>query len=331
MLKCTEYYFVEYSGEEMNNKNIKALLLFMLSLVFLSSCSIKKIAMNSVANAMTGEGSSTVFTGDNDPELVADALPFAIKMYETLLNSVPEHRGLILQTGSLYIMYANAFLYVPASMLSDEEHLKQEFLMKRAKNLYLRGRDLILKGLNKKYPGFLSNLKNKKYKLALSEMKKEDVPFLYWSAAGWLGAFAIDPFDMKFGITLPGAAALMKKVNKLDSSFMKGAIHEFYISYYGSLPEYMGGNKKKARFHYEKAIKFSENKSTSPLISYASTVLIDEQNLKEFRSVLNKVKNFKLDTAPENMLVNTLNLRKAKWLLNHIDDLFVETDMEEKE
>ncbi len=314
----------------MYKNNNKIIILLMLSVVF-SSCTIKNIALKSVANAMTGEGSSTVFTGDNDPELVADALPFAIKMYETILNSVPNHRGLILQTGSLYIMYANAFLYVPASMLADEEYLKQEFLMKRAKNLYLRGRDILLEGLDKKYPGFLKNMKDKKYKLALKNMKKEDVPLLYWSAAGWLGAYAIDPFDMKFGITLPGASALMEVVNKLDNTFMKGAIHEFYISYYGALPEYMGGSKKKALFHFKKAIKFSDNKSTTPYISYASTVLVASQNLKEFKRVLNNVIKFNLESAPENMLVNTLNLRKARWLLNNIDDLFVETDMKEND
>lgn len=315
----------------MIRKNTFLILVLTMLLIIFSSCSIKKMAMRSVANAMTGEGSSSVFTGDNDPELIADALPFAIKMYETILTSVPNHKGLIIQTGSMYIMYANAFLYSPASMLTDEEYAKQEFLMKRAKNLYIRGRDIILKGLDRKYPGFLKNLKAKDYKKALSKLKKDDVPFLYWGAAGWLGAFAIDPFDMKLGITLPGAAELMKAVNRLDNTYRNGAIHEFYLSYYGSIPEYMGGDKKKARKHFKLAMKYSKGKSTSPLLSYATTILIDEQNLKEFKEVLKKIIVFDLNKAPENLLVNTLNLRKAKWLLEHIDDLFIETGVIEKE
>ena len=107
-------------------------------IVFSYSCSIKKYALNKAADMLTSEGSSTVFTGDNDPELVGDALPFAIKFYQSLLESLPSHRGLQLQVGSLYVIYANAFLQTPADMLTDDEYEEQEFLLKRAKNLYLR-------------------------------------------------------------------------------------------------------------------------------------------------------------------------------------------------
>ncbi len=61
----------------------------------LSSCSINKLAMNAVADALTGEGSSDVFTGDPDPQLVGDSIPFAIKMYESLLSANPDHQGLM--------------------------------------------------------------------------------------------------------------------------------------------------------------------------------------------------------------------------------------------
>ena len=49
---------------------------------FLSGCSINKIAMNAVANVLGGDGGSSSFTADSDPQLVGDALPFALKMYE---------------------------------------------------------------------------------------------------------------------------------------------------------------------------------------------------------------------------------------------------------
>jgi predicted anti-sigma-YlaC factor YlaD len=310
----------------MNKSFFSAGAILLSALFFSSACSIKKLAINQVANALTGGGSGTVFTGDNDPELVGDALPFAIKMYESLLAANPRHQGLRLQTGSLYVMYANAFLQTPASMLPETEYEKQEFTYMRAKNLYLRGRDIILICLEEKYPGLRAGLQKKEYDTALQRTTRKDAPLLYWAGAGWLGGYAIDPFDMDLGITLPAAAALIEKAYKLDPDFAVGALHEFYILYYGSLPEYMGGNLKKARDHFNKAIAISHGKSSTPYLSLATAVTIKEQNIKEFKELLNKALEIDPEATPENRLVNTLNHRKAKWLLEHIDDYFVETE-----
>jgi hypothetical protein len=144
--------FNSFGDEKLMKKSYLSFYLIILpALLFSPACSIKKIAMNQVANALTGKTSGAVFSGDNDPELVGDALPFAIKMYESLLAANPGHQGLRLQTGSLYIMYANAFLQTPAGMLPEAEYKRQEFVFKRAKNLYLRGRDIILSGLENKF------------------------------------------------------------------------------------------------------------------------------------------------------------------------------------
>lgn len=309
--------------------------LVLFALIVCPACSIKKLAMNQVANALTGSASSTVFTGDNDPELVGDALPFAIKMYESLMNANPRHQGLRLQTGSLYIMYANAFLQTPATMLPESEYKKQEFAYRRAKNLYLRGRDIILACLENKYPGFRDALQKRNYGKALERTTRKDAPLLYWAGAGWLGGFAIDPFDMDLGITLPAAAALMDRVYRLDPDYAAGAIHEFYILYYGSLPEYMGGDLKKARDHYAQALAISRGRSATPYLSLATSVTVKEQNLGEFRELLRKALAIDPEAVPENRLVNILNQRKAQWLLEHADDYFVEseetvTDKEEK-
>lgn len=300
-------------------------------LVFSCACSIKKMAMNQVANALTGNSSSTVFTGDNDPELVGDALPFAIKMYESLLAANPRHQGLRLQTGSLYIMYANAFLQTPASMLPEEEYKKREFTYLRAKNLYLRGRDIILVCLEDRYPGFGENLRQKKYDAALQRATRKDAPLLYWAGAGWLGGYAIDPFDMDLGMTMPAAAALIEKAYQLDADFSAGALHEFYILYYGSLPEYMGGSLKKARDHFQQALAVSKGKSATPYLSLATTVTVKEQNRAEFKELLNKALAIDPEAAPDNRLVNVLNQRKAQWLLGHADDFFVENEEEQAE
>jgi predicted anti-sigma-YlaC factor YlaD len=298
-----------------------------LAVVFcLSSCSLQKMAMNKVAGMLSGSSSTDVFSTDNDPEFVGDALPFAIKLYESLLASMPDHQGLRLRTGSLYIMYANAFVQTPADMTPRRELETKEYLLARAKNLYLRGRDILFVGLEKKNPLIRKQLKERKYKEAMAPFKKEDASLLYWTAVGWVAAFGVNPFDMDLGQTLPQTAAMMERVAELEPGYGRGALDTFYVNYYGSLPEYLGGDAAKAREHFEKAQAIAGASDTSALMALATTVCINEQNAAEFKKLLGQVLEFNPDKSPENRLVNILNQRKARWLLAHIDDFFIELE-----
>ncbi|MGD0781640.1 MAG: TRAP transporter TatT component family protein [Candidatus Aminicenantales bacterium] len=311
----------KYSGPIKTRGILAAMLIS--GLMVSTACSIQKMALNATAGVLSSSSGSDVFTQDNDPELVGDALPFAIKLYESLLAALPEHQGLRLRTGSLYIMYANAFLQTPADMMPKEETTQKDFLLQRAKNLYLRGRDILLVGLEKKNPLLRAQLKERHFQQALAAYTPEDAPALYWTAAGWVAAFAIDPGDMKLGITLPQAAALMERIIQLDPRFAQASVYNFYILYYGSIPDYMGGDPQKARDYFQKAVAASGNRDTSAFLSLAVTVSQKAQNVGEFKSLLQKVLDFDPETAPENRLINILNQRKARWLLEHIEDFFL--------
>ncbi|MBE3125100.1 MAG: TRAP transporter TatT component family protein [Acidobacteria bacterium] len=298
----------------------------LVALLSLGSCSLEKLAMKKVAGMLSGSSSTDVFSSDNDPDFVGEALPFAVKLYESLLGSIPEHAGLRLRTGSLYIMYASAFVQTPADMTPRRDGETKEYLLARAKNLYLRGRDILFVGLEKRNPLIRKQLKERKYKEAMAPFKKEDVSLLYWTAVGWVAAFAVNPFDMTLGQTLPQTAALMARVSELDPGFNQGALHVFYVNYYGSLPAYMGGDAAKAREHFAKAQRIAGTKDTSALMALATTVCVNEQNAEEFKKLLRQVLEFDPDKNPENRLVNILNQRKARWFLAHVDDFFIELE-----
>jgi predicted anti-sigma-YlaC factor YlaD len=271
---------------------------------------------------LSGSGSSTVFTGEDDPELVGDALPFAMKLYETLLAQTPENAELLMTTGSLFAMYANAFVQTPASMLPDTEYPRRLQDMARAKRLYLRGRDYCLKALELRHPG-LRALLEADDPAALENTGAEDVPYLYWTAASWVGAFSAEPFDMELLLTLSRPLALMKRAYQLEEGYNKGAIHEFYISVYGSLPASLGGSREKAREHFAKAVEQSGGLTAGPYVALATSVSVPEQNAAEFRDLLGKALAIDPAASPENRLVNILNQRKARWLLERIEDYFL--------
>jgi predicted anti-sigma-YlaC factor YlaD len=289
-------------------------------------CSLKRLAVNSVAGMLSSSGSSTVFTGEDDPELVADALPFAMKLYESLLAETPENTALLLATGSMFAMYANAFVQTPAGMLPETEFPQRQEAMARAKRLYLRGRDYCLKALELRHPGLRARLEagdSAALQEALAKTGAEDVPYLYWTAASWMGAFSAEPFDMEILLTLSRPLALMTRAFQLEEGYGKGAIHEFYISVYGSLPVSLGGSQEKARFHFARAVELAGGLTAGPYVALATSVSIPIQNPAEFRDLLGKALAIDLDSSPENRLVNLLSQRKARWLLKHIEDYFL--------
>jgi len=294
--------------------------------IVLPSCSINKMAMNAVANALTGDGSSDVFTGDSDPQLVGDALPFAIKMYESLLSANPEHQGLINTTGSLFVMYANVYVQGPAERLPRSMYAQRQAAIERAKKMYLRGLTMLYKGLELKYPGFSVAYKQEKLKDYLSKTKKADVPALYWSAAAGLSAFSLNPFDMELGVRIPEFYALVERAYELNPDFNSGALDEFMLIYHASIPDVMGGDKSKVDFHFQKAVEKSKGLTAGPYVTYAQTVSIPSQNYDKFKELLEKALSIDPDKDPSNRLVNIIAQQKARYLLDSAALFFIEFD-----
>ena len=56
---------------------------------------------------------------DDDPELVRDALPFALKLMESVQVELPEHGALLLGLASGFTQYSYAFVQTPAEELEE--------------------------------------------------------------------------------------------------------------------------------------------------------------------------------------------------------------------
>jgi len=298
------------------------LLVVLMAAALLCGCSVKKIAMRSVANALSGEG-GTVFTGDNDPELVGDALPFALKMYESLLAGDSLNPRLLLATGKLSAMYAFAFVQTPAEQMSDNQIEQKQHDLKRAKNLYIRGRDYVLKGIEINHPGFKRLLNANKIDSALALVSIKDTAYLYWAAASWMGAVTADKFNLGLMMTIPRAVAMMQRVLALCDSYGQGSAHEFFISYYGALPASMGGSEQKAREHFDKAVALGQGLKAGPYLSLATSVCIKKQARTEFEDLINKALCIEVNKSPENRLANLISQKRARWYIDHLDDFFL--------
>jgi hypothetical protein len=63
---------------------------FIALILSLAGCSVKRMAVNKLGNALSSGGSS--YETDDDPDLVADALPFSLKLIESLLGVAATQR-----------------------------------------------------------------------------------------------------------------------------------------------------------------------------------------------------------------------------------------------
>ncbi len=298
------------------------LLVLLLLVGALAACSVKRTAVDVVGNAISGGGDT--YASDDDPELVLEALPFALKTYESLLEVSPEHRRLLLASAKGFTVYAY-LIQNKADRLAERDLGRARQMRARARKLYLRGRDYALRGLSVAHEDFAVELYEDR-NAALARTGVEDVGFLYWAGAAWAGALSAAKDDLDLIAELPIAGDLMARVIELDESYEEGAAHEFFISYEGSRP---GGSNGRAREHYRRALEVSGGRRASTHLALAEAVAVSEQNLTEFRALLEAALAVDPDRVPRLRLSNTIARESAAWLKGRIPDLFLEAGLEE--
>jgi len=319
-IRCSSLFppsFFPLRDKKRVNPLLSSLLIAHCSLLICTGCTVNTL----VADALTGKGSSAVFTGDSDPQLVGDALPFAIKMYEALLDSAPKHQGLRLTTGSLFVMYANAFVQGPADMLPSGEWQLKENEHKRAKQLYLRGQDILYGALDLKYKGFSkAGADENAFAALLNKCKKEDVGLLYWAVAGGMAAYSLDLLDFELGAKIPEWGMMIQRAYQLDPDY--NGLDEFLLLFYASLPEVMGGDKEKAKTYFKRALEKTGGRSTGAYISYAQSICVPVQDYETYKDCLEKAIAVDPDADVSTRLVTIIDQRKAHWLLDNAYNYF---------
>ncbi len=282
-------------------------------------CSLRRMAVKSVADTLAGSGET--FASDEDLELVREAAPFSLKLMESLLAEVPTHRGLLLATCSGFTQYAYAFLHTDAALIEHEDFERSEALKARARRMYLRARDYCLRHLELGYRGLGARLRADPVR-AVRVVRREDVAGLYWTAASWGAAIALGLDRPDLIADLPVVRALFDRALALDETFGDGAVHEALISL-DALPEAMGGSAARAREHFDRAVALSKGRAAGPYVTLASTVVVNEQNRAEFERLLKEALAVDPDADPRRRLANLVAQRRARYLLDHVEWFFV--------
>ena len=295
-------------------------LLFCLAVVLSAGCSIKSMAINSLADTLAD--GARVYASDDDPELVRDALPFNLKTIETLLLSAPEHPGMLLTACKTFTQYAAVFIQADAEVaeLVEYDYEAAEVLKTRALKMYVRARDYCLRRVEVDYPGITSRLQLDPAGAVLA-FDVEDVETMYWLGGAWGLAISIGLDQPALAADLPVVRALMMRALELDEDYERGTLHGALITL-ESVPELLGGSPERAREHFRRAVELSEGLDASPYVALTSGVAVATQDRDEFESLLDSALAIDPDAYKENRLLNIVSQRRATLLLDHIDDLF---------
>lgn len=305
----------------------QVLVLLATASVFISGCSFRRMAVNKVGNALAGGGST--FASDDDPELIKAAAPFSLKLMESLLNESPRHRGLLFATASGFTQYAYAFVQQDADELEEKDLSAAAALRVRARRLYLRARNYGLRGLELEHAGFQAAL-NRNPKAAAAMAKMKDTPFLYWTAVSWAAAISVSKDNPELIADMPKVEALIDRALELDERFDHGAIHTFLITYEMTRNRDGSDPVKRSREHFARALELSHGQMAGPLVALAESVSVQRQDVTEFKSLLERALAINPDVNPDWRLANLVTQRRARWLLAHTDDLFLNSTQEEK-
>jgi predicted anti-sigma-YlaC factor YlaD len=285
-----------------------------------SGCSIKRMAVNQVGNALAGSG--TTFAVDDDPELVKAAVPFSLKLMEGLLSESPRHEGLLLAAASGFTQYGYAFVQEDADETEDKDLAAAEELRGRARRLYLRAQKYGLRGLEVRHTGFEKSLRANP-KSAVGVTTRKDVPLLYWTALSWAAAISLSKDNPGLIGEMPIVEAMMNRALVLDEAFDNGAIHTYFTTYEMSRPGTTAAAAARSRQHFERAMALNGGQQAGPMVSFAEAVCVQTQDLKEFESLLHQALAINPDLKPEWRLANLVMQRRAKWLLSRTDQLFL--------
>lgn len=297
---------------------------FLVLAVFaLTGCAVKRLAVNKLGNALAGSG--TTFASDDDPELIRDAVPFSLKLMESLLAETPRHRGLLVAACSGFTQYAYAFVQEDADETERQDLARATALRSRARSMYARARNYCLQSLTLKRPAFEQGLRSDP-RLALRTATKRDVAALYWTAASWGALIALSKDKPEVVADQPIVEALIDRALELDETFDQGAIHNFLITYEPARPGGKGDPAERSRQHFERATALSHGHDAGPLVTFAEATCLQEQDRQGFEDLLKRALAIDPDAAPERKLANLVMLRRARWLLSRADELFVEKE-----
>jgi len=244
----------------------------------------------------------------SDLRIIREAMPAYLLLMDGMVEAWPNNERLLLAAAQGYSSFA--------STVTDDQD--KDF----ARLLYGKAREYALRSLDRR--GFTNPLEKPfdEFNEGLKGFGKKDVPYLFWAAAAWGNWISLNLGSMEALAQLPRVESMMKRVLELDERFYYGGPHLFMGVWFASRPKAFGGDLKRSQYHFLRAIELGEGKFLMSYVYYAEFHTRQAMDKDLFVSVLQKVLEAPPDHPPELTLLNAVAKKRAKELLERVEELF---------
>ena len=244
----------------------------------------------------------------DDVALVSQAVPTFLLLLEGLLEGNPDDPNLLRAAAEFYTSYGVLV------ELEDRDRARQ--LYRRAKTYGLRAlaQDRNIRPLlHAPYADFVH---------IREHLEPRDVSLVFWAGSSWGAWIAASTASMEALADLPKVILLMEWVLENDESFHGGSPHVFLGMYHASLPPALGGNPKKAREHFDRALEISQNQDLMVHVQMARYYARQVFDRELYESLLRQVLALPADQVPGLTLQNMAARQMALKLLQETDEIF---------
>lgn len=275
--------------------------------VSLAGCTLKFAVARSAAGVL--DDTIAALNAETDIVLGRDAAASLLVLLEGFIRSDPQNPALRAAAAQAYGSFAFGFLEIPEP--------------DRARSLYRRGYAHGIRALDPRSDFARARKSNiPAFRKSLETFGKGDLALLFWTAYCWSGWVNLSRSDPDALADLPRVAAMMERARAIDPGYFHGGPDLFFGVYYGSRSPLLGGNPKKAKAHFDRAVAASGGRFLMAKLLYARHYAVQSQNRSLFLKLLREVENAPAGLLPDQALANALARKRAHELLEKAEELF---------
>jgi hypothetical protein len=285
---------------------MKIALIFISTILLFLNCSIQKIALKTTTG-LVAYGIDAIYA-EPDLKIAEQAVASDLKLLEGFHLADKKNKELLLMLTQGFASYSLGFL-------EDDEP-------ERASLFYLRAKDygLMLLGHTKAFKDSIP-AKESNFRQALQQLKKDDVPALFWTAFAWAGWINLNRDNPKAVFELNIVKAMMQRVLDLDETFFFGAAHLFFGAMNASMPKMLGGDPEKAKQQFDRSLEISDGKFLIAKVYIARYYAVSTLDEELFDKLLTEVLQAPQDILPGYELLTSVAKDKAQKLMERKEDL----------